>query len=114
MWRRPRGCPWAGENCSPNLYVLVSVEPQQLLQAMAKRNYGFTFGYHDAPSPKVINAFITTPRPVRVWYTSQERDLEGFTLIRGPDDEPANGSGDRIAADDWLDVVPRARLRGGG
>jgi hypothetical protein len=114
------GVPLAGENCSPNLYVLVSVEPQQLLQAMAKRNYGFTFGYQDAPSPKVINAFITTPRPVRVWYTSQERDLEGFTLIRGPDDEPpmvpATGSllmiGSMWSLERVFVVVDKSQLRG--
>jgi hypothetical protein len=115
------GVPLAGEHCNPNLYILVSLEPQQLLQAMAKRNYGFTFGYPpDAPPPNVIDRFIATPRPVRVWYTSQERDLEGFALIRGPQDEPpmvpAPGSllmiGSMWSLERVFVVVDKTRLQG--
>jgi hypothetical protein len=115
------GVPLAGEHCNPNLYILVSLEPQQLLQAMAKRNYGFTFGYPpDAPPPNVIDRFIATPRPVRVWYTSQERDLEGWTLIRGPQDEPpmvpAPGSllmiGSMWSLERVFVVIDKTRLQG--
>jgi hypothetical protein len=114
------GVPLAGEQCNPNLYILVSVEPQQLLQAMEKRNYGFTFGYNNAEPPDVIDRFIATPRAVRVWYTSQERNLEGWTLIRGPNDEPpkvpATGSllmiGSMWSLERVFVVIDRARLQG--
>lgn len=114
------GVPLAGEQCNPNLYILVSVEPQALLQAMEKRNYGFTFGYNNAEPPDVIDRFIATPRAVRVWYTSQERNLEGWTLIRGPSDEPpqvpATGSllmiGSMWSLERVFVVIDRARLQG--
>jgi hypothetical protein len=114
------GAPLAGEHCNPNLYILVSPEPQELLQAMAKRNYGFTFGNYDPPPPSVIDSFITTPRPVRVWYTTQERNLQGIALIRRPGDPPprvaATGSLLMVGATWSLErvfvVVDKAWLRG--
>jgi hypothetical protein len=114
------GAPLAGEHCNPNLYILVSPEPQELLQAMAKRNYGFTFGNYDPPPPSVIDSFITTPRPVRVWYTTQERNLQGMALIRRPGDPPprvaATGSLLMVGATWSLErvfvVIDKAWLRG--
>jgi hypothetical protein len=114
------GAPLAGEQCKPNLYILVSPKPTELLQAMAKRNYGFTFGNYDPPPPSVIDSFITTPRPVRVWYTTQERSLQGIALIRRPGDPPphvaATGSLLTVGAMWSLErvfvVVDKARLSG--
>jgi hypothetical protein len=75
---RNAGVRLAGDNCRPNLYVLVNTQPQALLRAMERRNRGFTFG--DA-SPPLINAFIEDPRPVKVWYFTAERTPEGQPLI---------------------------------
>ena len=75
---REAGVRLAGDNCRPNLYVLVSTEPQALLRGMERRNRGFTFG--DA-SPPLINAFIEDPRPVKVWYFTAERTPEGQPLL---------------------------------
>jgi len=68
---REAGVPVGGENCRPNLYILIHPQPQQLLPAMAKRNFIYTFG-QDA-YPTVVDAFIATPRPARVWYNVVER-----------------------------------------
>jgi hypothetical protein len=70
--------PLAGENCRSNLYVMVTSDPVKLLRGMEKRNRIYTFG--DAVEP-VIDHFITTPRPVRVWYHSIEKTPEGLPLL---------------------------------
>src|ERR1700733_8623805 len=81
---RMAGVPLAEkENCHPNLYVLVTDQPEELLCGMEQRNRGFTFGYDASTSPPtetsatVVDEFIKTPRPVRVWYNSTEKDLWG-------------------------------------
>jgi hypothetical protein len=60
------GAPLAGEECHPNLFVFVTNEPQELLQAMESRYFAVTFG--NAP-PSQVDDFIKTPRPVRVWHS---------------------------------------------
>ena len=71
------------ENCRPNLYVLVTGQPEELLRGMEQRNRGFTFGYDASTYPPtetaatVVDEFIKTPRPVRVWYNSTEKDIWG-------------------------------------
>jgi hypothetical protein len=70
---RAADVPLAAENCRPNLFILVTARPQELLQGM---NHGrhriFWFG-RDA-LPAIVDEFIATPRPVRVWYTRSMRD----------------------------------------
>jgi hypothetical protein len=74
--RAPGGVPLAGEECLPNLYILVNTHPQELLKAMAKRNFRFTFGISTepidgtpiVPSHVVIDEFISKPGAVRVLY----------------------------------------------
>ncbi len=73
---RAGGVPLAGEECHPSLYVLVNRQPQELLKAMAKHDFGFTFGICTEPmdgtpimpSHIVIDEFISKPGPVRVLY----------------------------------------------
>jgi hypothetical protein len=93
------GAPLAGEKCHPNLYILVSLKPRDLLKAMEKRNREFTFGFYSPPPPSVTNRFIETPRAVRVWYNTQARNLVGGTLIRFPGDAPpkVEGTGSLIS-----------------
>jgi hypothetical protein len=76
---RAAAVPLAGEHCHPNLFVVVSPRPAELLQAMEKRNFQFAFGV-DA-SPTVVDELITTPRPVRVWYTSLMEDRWGMPVV---------------------------------
>jgi hypothetical protein len=71
--------PLAGEHCRPNLYILVHPQPKELLRAMEKRNFVYTFGY-DA-SAMVVDNFISTPRAVRVWYRPHEETAEGLPIV---------------------------------
>lgn len=64
---REAGVPLAGENCLPNLFVFVTVEPKQLLKAMEQKHRAVTFGQ---ATPNDIDAFIAAPRAARVWYDS--------------------------------------------
>jgi hypothetical protein len=78
--------PLADEHCRPNLYILVSALPMQLLQGMEQRNRAFTFGYDTSFYPPVqtpasiVDDFIKTPRAVRVWYNTTEKDAWGNPL----------------------------------
>ena len=63
---RGDGIPVAGENCHPNLFILMSKQPQELLRGMSKRNVWFTFGF--GAHPPVIDEFISKAGPVRVLY----------------------------------------------
>jgi hypothetical protein len=78
---RAAAVPLAGEHCRPNLYILVTRQPQQLLQAMAKRNFAVTFGPDALPT--VVDEFIANPRPVRVWYSSGMKTPEGAAMHAG-------------------------------
>jgi len=83
---RAAGVPLAGEHCRPNLYILVTPRPEELLRGMEKRNRPFTFGYDFRSYPPtetprlVVDEFIKTPRPVRVWYNANAKDAWGKPL----------------------------------
>jgi hypothetical protein len=82
---RAAGVPMAGEQCSPNLYILVSSSPKQLLEAMDRRNRAFTFscGIRDpgrGTSPSEIDEVIQKPRAVRVWYNTAVTTPDGLTV----------------------------------
>jgi hypothetical protein len=72
--------PLAGEKCRPNLFIFVTTQPTQLLQAMDKEKRLATFG--DA-TPTVVDEFINTPHPVRVWYNTSIRTPEGTPPNQG-------------------------------
>ena len=76
---RTAGVPLAGEHCQANLYILVSSQPKALLEGMAKRNRAFTFS---TAGPFLIDEFIATPRPVRVWYDTAGRGHLGYDSHR--------------------------------
>ena len=90
---RDAGVPLADEHCRPNLYVLVTDQPEELLRGMEKRNRAFTFGFDASFYPPietpagVVDAFINTPRAVRVWYSSAEKDAWGKPLAYCPASE---------------------------
>ena len=82
------GVPLADENCRPNLYIMVTGQPEGLLRGMEKRNRRFTFGYNPASRAEtpagVVDEFIRTPRAVRVWYNAAEKDAWGQDLSYCP------------------------------
>ena len=85
------GVPLGDEHCHPNLYILVTSQPEDLLKGMEKRNRGYTFGYNPslrAETPaSVVDEFIKTPHAVRVWYNSNEKDAWGQALSYCPASE---------------------------
>ena len=72
--------PLAGEHCRANLFIFVTNQPTQLLQAMEKHKRLVIFG--DA-TPTVVDEFIHTARPVRVWYDTTMRTPEGTPPKQG-------------------------------
>jgi hypothetical protein len=85
------GVPLGDEHCRPNLYILVTPQPEDLLKGMEKRNRAFTFGYDpslltETPAG-VVDEFIKTPRAVRAWYNSNEKDAWGQPLAYCPASE---------------------------
>jgi hypothetical protein len=88
---RAAGVPLAGEQCRPNLYIMVTGQPQQLLQAMANRKRDVVFAN---ASPLDVEEFLERPAPVRVWY-STTRKIPG-------------------GAAPSLGVPPMAQIRGAG
>ena len=63
---RIAGAPLASENCRPNLFIFVTSQPKELLQAMEQRYFAVSFGN---ATPSQVDAFVNTPRPVRVWHS---------------------------------------------
>lgn len=81
------------EHCHPNLYILVTDQPEDLLRSMEQRNRAFTFGYDysmyppQETSPTSVNEFISASRPVKVWYNTQQKDMWGNPATYCPIDE---------------------------
>ena len=59
--------PLGAEHCRPNLDIVVSGRPKELLRAIEKR-------YYFLPDTRV------TSRPVRVWYSSDMRTSDGLPM----------------------------------
>ncbi len=74
---RAAGAPLGAENCGPNLFIVVTKDPQRVLRGMNLQTRLLTFaGAH----PIDIDEFIATPRPVRVWYKTGMATPEGIPL----------------------------------
>ena len=64
---RDAHAPLAGEHCEPNLFVVVSPQPDQVLkQWMANKPKVNT-----AHGLEPLNQFLHSTRPIRVWYNSE-------------------------------------------
>jgi hypothetical protein len=72
------GAPLGAEKCQPNLFIIVSKQPEADLRDLEKRHYSKVFG--DA-APILVDEFISTPRPVRTWYDTVERTPEGLPML---------------------------------
>jgi hypothetical protein len=69
--------PVAGEHCRPNLYVVVTAEPDLLVEKWWKRDRRLVntcngYGY--------VRAFMHSKDPVRVWYNASFRSSDGAAL----------------------------------
>ncbi len=72
---RDAGVPVADAHCGANLFIFVTTQPAQLLQAMENRNFQYNFG--DDAYPLAVDELIATPRAARTWYTSYKRTPDG-------------------------------------
>jgi hypothetical protein len=72
------GAPLGAEKCRPNLFIIVTKQPEADLRYLEQRHHSDVFG---AASPVVIDNFIATPRPVRTWYDNVQRTPEGLPLV---------------------------------
>jgi hypothetical protein len=77
--------PVAAGKCRPNLFVIVTSDPERLLRAWHGRNSAL-FGY-DLPAR--VNRFLDTDRPIRVWYNASATSPDGPPLR-------ATGATDRV------------------
>jgi hypothetical protein len=74
---RAAGVPVAMDPCRPNLLIFVTPDAAQFFSGMSMHTRLLTFsGAH----PSVIDEFIRTPRPVRVWYKTAMTTPEGKSL----------------------------------
>jgi hypothetical protein len=58
------GAPRGLTGCHPNFFIIVTPEPESVLNGAWDRNWHM-FG---SASPTLVKRFIATPRPVRIWY----------------------------------------------
>jgi hypothetical protein len=75
---RAAGVPLAGEPCRPNLLVFVTPDAKQFFSGMSTHTRLLTFS---GAYPSVIDEFIRTPRPVRVWYKTAMLTPDGKPLV---------------------------------
>ena len=74
---RAAGVPLAEAPCRPNLLVFVTPDVKQFFSGMSTHTRLLTFnGAH----PSVIDEFIRTPKPMRVWYRTYMSTPDGDFL----------------------------------
>ena len=72
------GASLGSPRCRPNLYILLTSEPTELLKQWRKKD-PYIFGVLDADDPRhappaMVARFLRTDRPVRVWYNFNNPD----------------------------------------
>jgi hypothetical protein len=72
--------PLAGKVCRPNLYVVASGDPDLLLKEWWARNPRM---YETRHGLGPVRSFLTSQRPVRVWYNSALGCGDGTPVIPG-------------------------------
>jgi hypothetical protein len=71
---RTAGVPLADEKCSaPNLFVIASAHPVEVLTRWAKKTHGAIFG---GATPTAVRAVIDTSQPVLAWYNADQVDAD--------------------------------------
>jgi hypothetical protein len=71
------GAPLGSETCKPNFYVIVAPDPELLLRQWWRRDPDL-FAGEKGP---IVNRFLATPRPIRVWYSADTRGADGNFII---------------------------------
>jgi hypothetical protein len=73
------GAPLAPEHCKPNLFIVISAEPDALLKAWSKRDVRM-FGDESDQGGNKIRKFLNSNSPIRVWYNAELYSREGTPL----------------------------------
>ena len=71
------GAPLGSETCKPNFYVIVAPDPELLLRQWWRRDPDLFAG----EKRPIVNRFLVTPRPIRVWYSADTRGADGNFII---------------------------------
>ena len=103
-------------NCTPNVHVIFTAQPQAQLDDIAKRK-DILIGYHFSAQLKHMT---TVNRPVQAWYVTRTRDTSGNSWLEvanpcgasppGPPrgncgDRPVGRAGSRLGNDMSAEVV---------
>ena len=98
------GAPLASEHCKPNLYIVVSANPDALLKAWNKRDV-WMFGDESDQGGTKIRKFLNSDSPIRVWYNAELYSDEGTPLgnLEGRANLRANAT--RIVFSDTRDLT---------
>jgi hypothetical protein len=103
------GAPLGPASCKPNLYVVVTSQPDDLLKAWNQRD---TTMFSDESGSTKIRKFFHAPIPIRVWYNATLYTSEGAPLTVMPSG-PLKGlpfnpraMGFRLTRDEVRDVTP--------
>ena len=73
------GVRMGARHCRPNLEVFLTNRPKELLGSMEQRNSFYMFGPRGRPY--LLDQFIATTRPVRVWYNMSISYKYAFTRV---------------------------------
>jgi hypothetical protein len=73
------GAPLAPEHCKPNLYIVVSADPDALLKAWSRRDV-WMFGDEPDQGGTKIRKFLNSNSPIRVWYNAELYSDDGIPL----------------------------------
>jgi len=71
------GAPLGSETCKPNLFVVVTPNPELLLKQWWRREWDL----FDGEAGLSVRRFIETPRPVRVWYSASTVGADGQFFV---------------------------------
>jgi len=74
------GAPLGPQTCAVNLYVVVAPDPDRVLAAWHRRDHGM-FG---AAEHAMLQRFLYSSRPVRVWYNNAVRGAGGSASVSDP------------------------------
>ena len=110
------GAPLAPEHCKPNLYIVVSADPDALLKAWNKRDV-WMFGDEPDQGGTKIRKFLNSNSPIRVWYNAELYSDEATPLGNMEGRANLRGHATRIVFNDTRDLTsalimvdgPRAR-----
>jgi hypothetical protein len=99
------GAPLGFETCKPNLYVIVTPDPELLLKQWWRREVDL----FDGEAGVTVKRFLETPRPIRVWYSASTVGADG-KFFAGLLDATSTRAR-RFGEPPWVRIPPDAGTR---